>query len=53
MKQPDRIARLVISLDGIEPVIWRQVEVPITGFFGFLRALTLLLNGSLAGLWRN
>lgn len=30
MSKPEQIARLRISLEGIEPVIWRQVEVPLT-----------------------
>lgn len=30
MTASDRIARLRIQLDGIEPAIWRQIEVPLT-----------------------
>ncbi len=30
MAHPERIACLHISLDGIEPGIWRRVEVPLT-----------------------
>jgi hypothetical protein len=30
MTQPERVARLYISLDRIEPAIWRRVEVPLT-----------------------
>lgn len=30
MTNPDQIARLRITLEGIEPAIWRQVEVPLT-----------------------
>ena len=28
MMQKERIARLLITLDDIEPQIWRRVEVP-------------------------
>lgn len=30
MSDIERIARLKMSLQEIEPVIWRQVEVPVT-----------------------
>ena len=30
MTASDRIARLRIQIDGIEPAIWRQIEVPLT-----------------------
>ena len=30
MSEPSRIARLRITLDDIEPTIWRTVEVPLT-----------------------
>ena len=30
IKTVDRIARLHIQLDDIEPLIWRRIEVPLT-----------------------
>ena len=30
MTQNERIARLLVKLDHIEPVIWRRIEVPVT-----------------------
>ena len=30
MGTPERIARLRVSLEGIQPAIWRRIEVPLT-----------------------
>ncbi len=30
MTSSERIARIIVKLDHIDPAIWRRVEVPIT-----------------------